>query len=83
MRLEIRPIRLRYLRLEGFVFIGVYGQIFAFFQACVGDFDTTPQWKVVGTLKLDSGYVTFKYFVFLSVCDKFELLRHVQSAMMI
>lgn len=83
MRLEIRPIRLRYLRLEGFVFRGVYGQIFAFFQACVGDFDTTPQWKVVGTLKLGSGYVSFKYFVFLSVCDKFELLRHVQSAMMI
>ena len=49
---EIPPIRLCYLRLEGAVFRGVYGEIFAFFQACVGDFDTTPQWKVVGTLKL-------------------------------
>ena len=25
----------------------------------------------------------FKYFAFLSVCDKFELLGHVQAAMMI
>ena len=83
MRHEIRPIRLRYLHLEGFVFGGLYGQICAFFQACVGDFDTIPQWKVVGTLKLDSGFVTFKHFAFLSVCDKFELLRHVQSAVMI
>ena len=58
----------------------VYGEIFAFFQACVGNFDTTPQWKVVGTLYLDSSYVTFKYFAFLSVCDKFELLGHIQFA---
>ena len=44
------------------------------FQACVGNFDTIPTWKVVGTLYLDRSYVTFKHFAFLSVCDKFELL---------
>jgi len=82
VRHEIRPIRLRYLRLEGAVFRGVYGEFFSFFQACVGDFYTISRWKVVGTLKLDNSYVTFKYFAFLSVCDKFEL-RHVQAAMMI
>ena len=43
---------------------------------------TIPPWKVVETLYLD-GCVTFKYFAFLSVCDKFELLGHVQAAMMI
>ena len=50
------------------------GDIFAFFQACVGNLDTIPQGKVVGTLylDLDSSYVTFKYFAFLSVCDKFD-----------
>ena len=58
------------------------GEIFALFQACVGNFDTIPPWKVVGTLYLDSSCVTFKYFAFLSVCDKFELLGHVQAAMM-
>ena len=52
-------------------------------QACVGNFESIPPWKVVGTLYLDSSYVTFKYFAFLSVCDKFELLGHVQAAMMI
>ena len=57
--------------------------IFAFFQAFVGNFDTIPHWKVVGTLYLDSSYVTYKYFAFLSVCDEFELLGHVQAAMMI
>ena len=40
-----------------------------------------PPWKVVGTLYLDSSCITFKYFPFLSVCDKFELLGHVQAAM--
>ena len=34
--------------------------------------------KVAGTLYLYSSYVTFKYFAFLSVCDKFELLGQVQ-----
>ena len=70
-------------RLERAVFRGVYGEIFAFFQACVGNFDTIPQWKVVGTLYLDSSYVTFKYFAFLSICDKFELLGHIRFASLI
>ena len=65
------------------VFRGVCGEIFALFEACVGNFDTIPPWNVVGTLYLDSSCVTFKYFAFLSVCDKFELLGHVQAAMMI
>ena len=64
-------------------FQSIRGEIFALFQACVGNFDTIPPWKVVGTLYLDSSCVTFKYFDFLSVCDKFELLGHVQAAMMI
>ena len=38
-------------------------EIFALFQACVGNFDTTPPWKVVGTLYLDSSFVTFKYLL--------------------
>ena len=38
------------MRLERAVFRGVYGEIFAFFQACVGNFDTITQGKVVGTL---------------------------------
>ena len=63
-------------------FRGVHDEIFALFQACVGTFGTIPPWKVVGTLYLDSSYVGFKYFAFLSVCDKFELLGHVQAAMM-
>ena len=62
---------------------GICGEIFALFQACVGNFDAIPPWKVVGTLYLDSSCVTFKYFAFLSVCDKFELLSYVQAAMMI
>ena len=70
-------------RLERAVFRGVHDEIFALFQACVGNFDTIPPWKVVGTLFLDSSYVSFKYFAFLSVCDKFELLGHMQAAMMI
>ena len=70
-------------RLKGAFFRGVYGKTFALFQACVGNFDTIPPWKVFGTLYLDSSYVTFKYFAFFSVCDKFELLGHVQAAMMI
>ena len=52
-------------------------------QACVGNFDSIPPWKVVGTLNLDSSYDTFKYFAFLSVCGKFELLGNVQAAKMI
>ena len=70
-------------RLERAVFRGVYGEIFAFFQACVGNFDTILQWKVVGTLYLDSSYETFKYFAFFSVCDKFELLGHIRFASLI
>ena len=58
-------------------------EIVALFQARVGNFDTIPPWKVVGTLYLDGSYVTFKYFAFLNVCDKFELLGHLQVAMMI
>ena len=70
-------------RLERAVFRGICGEIFALFQVCVGNFDTIPPWKVVGTLYLVSSCVSFKYFAFLSVCDKFELLGHVQAAMMI
>ena len=40
----------------------------ALFQACVGNFYTIQPWKVVGTLNLDSSYVTFTYFAFLSIC---------------
>ena len=58
-------------RLERAVFRGICGEIFALFQACVGNFDTIPPWKVVGTLSLDSSRVTFKYFAFLSFCDTF------------
>ena len=65
------------------VFRGVYGEVFALFQACVGNFYPIRPWKVVGTPYLDSSYVILKYFAFLSVCDKFELLGHVQAAMMI
>ena len=70
-------------RSERAVFRGIRCEIFALFQACVGNFDNIPPWKVVGTLYLNSSCVTFKYFAFLSVCDKFELLGHVQAAMMI
>ena len=69
--------------LERAVFRGICGEIFALFQVCVGNFDTIPLWKVVGTLYLDSSYVSFKCFTFLSIFDKFELLGHVQAAMMI
>ena len=48
-------------------------------KVCVGNFDTIPPWKVVGTYYLDSSYVTFKYFSFLSVWDKLELLGHVHE----
>ena len=65
------------------VFRGICGEIFALFQVRVGNLDTIPPWKVVGTLYLNSSCVSFKYFAFLSVCDKFELLGHVQAAMMI
>ena len=70
-------------RLERAVFRVVYGEILALSQAWIGNFDTKPPWKVFETLYLDSGYVTFKYFAFLSVWDKFELLGHVQTATMI
>ena len=45
------------------VFRGVCGEIFALFQACVGNFDTIMPWKVVGTLYLDSSCVSFKYLL--------------------
>ena len=61
----------------------ICGEIFDLFQACVGNFDAIPPWKVFGTLYLDSSRVSFKYFAFLSVCDQFELLGCVQAAMMI
>ena len=73
----------RFSRLERAVCRGICGEIFALFQACVGNFDTIPPWKVGGTLYLDISCVSFKYFAFLSVCDKFEFLGHVQAAMMI
>ena len=66
-------------RLERAFFGGEYGESLALFQACVGNFDTIPPWKVVGTYYLDSSYVTFKYFAFLSVWDKLELLGHVHE----
>ena len=53
--------------MERAVFRVVYGEIFALFQAYVGNFDAIPPWKVVGILYLDISYVTLKYFVFLSV----------------
>ena len=73
VRHEIRSIRMRYLWSDFSAWkepfsVGVYGEVFALFQACVGNFDTIPQSKVVGTLFLDSSYVNFKYFAFLSVC---------------
>ena len=52
-------------------------------QAWICNFDTIPPLKVVGTLNFDSSYVTFKYFAFLSVGVKCELLGHVQAATMI
>ena len=73
VRHVIRPIRMRYLWSDLSAWkepfsVGVYGEVFALFQACVGNFDTIPQSKVVGTPYLDSSYVYFKYFAFLSVC---------------
>ena len=47
------------------------------------NFHPIRPWKVVGTLYLDSSYVTLKYCAFLSVSDKFILLGHVQAVMMI
>ena len=58
------------------VFRGICGEILALFQVRVGNLDTIPPWKVVGTLYLNSSCVSFKYFAFLSVCNKFELLGH-------
>ena len=69
--------------MERAVFRGICGKIFALFQACVRNVGTIPPWKAVGTLYLDSSGVSFKYVAFLRVCDKFELLGHVQAAMMI
>ena len=88
VRHETRPIRMQFLQSDCRAwkepFSELYiinGEIRALFQACVGNFDITPPWKVVGTLYLDSSCITFKYFAFLSVCDKFGLLGHVQAAM--
>ena len=67
-------------RLERAVFGGICDETFTLFQAYVGNFDTIPPWKVVGTLYLARSCVTFKDFAFLSVCDEFELLGHVQAA---
>ena len=53
--------------MERAFFRGICGKIFALFQACVGNSDTIPPWKVDGSLYLDSSCVTFKYFAFLSV----------------
>ena len=47
--------------------------MFALFQASVGNFYTIRPWKVVATLNLDSSYVTFKYFAFLTICEKFAI----------
>ena len=58
----------------------VYGENFALLQAWIGNLDTIPPWIGVWTLNFDSSYVTFKYFAFLSICDQFELLGHVQAA---
>ena len=73
VRQEIRPIRMRYLWSDFRAWkepssVVVYGEVFALFQACAGNFDTIPQSKVVGTFYLDNSYVNFKYFAFLSVC---------------
>ena len=43
---------------NGAVFRDAYDEIFALFQAWVGNFDTIPPWKVVWTLYFDSSYVT-------------------------
>ena len=56
---------------------------FRFIRSFVGNFRTIRPWTFVGTLYLDGSYVNFKYFAFLSVCDKFELLGNVHAAMMI
>ena len=56
---------------------------FRFIRSFVGNFHTIRPWTFVGTLYLDDSYVNFKYFAFLSVCDKFELLCNVHAAMMI
>ena len=68
--------RMRHLWVIRAVFRGICGEIFALFQVRVGNLDAIPPWKVVGTLYLNSNCVSFKYFAFLSVCDKFELLGH-------
>ena len=53
----------RFSRLEGAVFRYVYGETFALFHSCVGNFDSISSWKVVGTLDLDGNYVTFKFWL--------------------
>ena len=73
----IRPIRMRYLKSD-FCAFGrvVYGEIFALFQAWIGNFHTIPPWKVAGTLYLVHSYVTFKYFAFFSLqCTRFHWAR--------
>ena len=52
-------------RLGRAVFRGVYVEIFALFQASVGNFYPIRPWKVVRTLYPDSSYVTLKIFCFL------------------
>ena len=69
---------------EPFLDRGIFGEIFALFQACGGNFNTILPWKVVRTLYINSSCVTlksFNKFAFLSVCNKSELLGHVQAAM--
>ena len=68
--------RMRHVWVIRAVFRGICGEILALFQVRVGNLDTIPPWKVVGTLYLNSSCVSFKYFAFLSVCNKFELLGH-------
>ena len=84
MRHEIRPIRMRHLqsdfRAREELFSEVYVVKFSLYSMLVLVISTLYR---RGTFYLDSSCVTFKYFAFLSVCDKFELLGHVQAAMMI
>ena len=55
VRHEIRPIRMRYLWSDLSTWkepfsVGVYGEVFALFQACVGNFDTIPSQKLLERL---------------------------------
>ena len=87
MRHDMRPIRMRFESVICRVIFALGTSLFQrwiwwkfrFLQACVGNFDTVPPWKVVRTYYLDISYVAFKYFDFLSVSDKLELLGHVHE----